>query len=123
MAGTNEVCYRCGSWKDDYPSTLCNYCRARLHDDAPTGDPVAALQIRMTDDDRLLLWIAGIKVDGDLMELHCTMTCPRCREVAHKAKTEDSFRCGCGWDSNTRCSEEKQWQRELSSHHAPRRSS
>ena len=109
----NQVCYKCGSWKDDYPSSLCNHCRARLQDEFPKSDPLLVLQVRITDDDRMLLWIAGIKVDEDLMDVFCSMTCPRCRKIAYQAELEDLFRCICGWNSNSRSAEETEWKREL----------
>jgi len=72
-------------------------------DHTPAKDPIGALRARLTDYDRTLLWVAGIKMDADIMEINCTMICPRCKETARKSKTEDSFRCwSCGWDSETR---------------------
>lgn len=99
-----EVCYKCGSWKtDNYPSHFCSICRGELMDKVPAKDPLAALRARLTDEDRTLLWVAGIRLDADLMDVKATMSCPRCKEQASKSRLEDSFRCWhCGWDSETK---------------------
>ena len=98
-----QACYKCGNWKDDYPSSMCASCRARIHyENQAVGNGVALLAARLTPDDYAWLWCAGIRLDADLMNIPCTMTCPRCKNPVTKQNTEDPFKCGCGWSSDAK---------------------
>ena len=100
MAYDAKSCYRCGSWiTDDFPSHLCASCRAAIHYEQQTaGKAVERLAARLTPFDYAWLWSAGIRLDADLMNIPCTMTCPRCKNPVTKYRTEDTFACSlCGW--------------------------